>query len=196
MSAFEIILASIGGSAVLFTVLALLARSLINQLLSKDIETFKKNLEKTAFEHQIQYSQLHEKRASVTADLYASLVELNKRAGIFVSHVMIAEREKTLEKLKELWKAADDFKDIFQKNRIYFDERICDKLEKLNESLSEPVSKLVMTLQITWETHNIEELHKVWRIAKAELDEKVPDIKKDVELEFRKLLGIESEKST
>ena len=67
MSPFEIIIASIGGSAALFGIIGWLTKSLISQLLSKDIENhksklqydseieltkFKKEIEKTEFEHQ------------------------------------------------------------------------------------------------------------------------------------------------
>jgi len=68
MSTLEIILASIGGSAALFAVVAWLAKSIISQFLEKDFERFKFNLqtnaqmelerfkaelERSAYEHQI-----------------------------------------------------------------------------------------------------------------------------------------------
>ena len=90
MSPIEIIIASIGGSAALFGIIGWLAKSLISQLLLKDIANhksklqydseieitrFKKEIEKTAFEHQVRFSKLHDMRGEVLADLYKLLVE-------------------------------------------------------------------------------------------------------------------------
>ena len=45
MTAFQIIISSIGGSAVLFGALAWLVKSIITYYLSKDIDKFKANLQ-------------------------------------------------------------------------------------------------------------------------------------------------------
>jgi hypothetical protein len=74
MSPLEIILASIGGSATLVAVLGWLAKSLVSNLLDKDIASFRYELEKLALEHNVRFSTLHERRDVVIATLYSEIV--------------------------------------------------------------------------------------------------------------------------
>jgi hypothetical protein len=84
-SIWEQLLFLFGGNAMLLAVLGYLFKSLLSQLLTKDIEKFKSQLkadadvsierlkstlQMTALEHQVRFSKLHEKRALVVADLY------------------------------------------------------------------------------------------------------------------------------
>jgi len=55
MTPLEIVITSIGGSAALFAIVGFLSRSLVPHLLSKDIATFKSDLEKIAYEHQVRF---------------------------------------------------------------------------------------------------------------------------------------------
>jgi hypothetical protein len=190
MTPLEIVITSICGSAALFAIVGFLSRSLVLHLLSKDIATFKSDLEKIAYEHQVRFSQLHEKRAEIIATLYASIVELKKKADVFVGLMLASEKQQSDTRLKELWDAVDQFQDIFQKNRIYFVENICEKIDSLNESLSGPISKLVMHREMSEQSNNWEALFEAWNGAKQQLDEKVPNIKKDIEFEFRRILGV------
>ena len=190
MNTMEVILASIGGSALMLAAVGFLVRSLIVHLLTKDISVFKSDLEKVAFEHQIRFSQLHEIRAKTTASLYASIVALVKEANIFVSYAISADEKTNQKHLSQLWKAADEFKDIFHKNRIFYSESICAKIDELNESLSEPISELVMHVELSQKANEWEGLVSSWDNAKEQLDGKSPAIKREIEHEFRKLLGV------
>jgi hypothetical protein len=77
------LLVAIGANAAILAVLGFLARSLINSWLAKDLEKFKfelksasdtafeslkSDLQRAAFEHQVRFSKLHEKRAEVIAE--------------------------------------------------------------------------------------------------------------------------------
>lgn len=190
MTAAEIIIASIGGSAAMLTAVGFLVKSLVTQLLTKDISLFKSNLEKVAYEHQVRFSQLHERRAEITAKLFASIVELEHRAKSFVSYAVSVDEKTNQEHLKQLWKAADEFKETFQKNRIYYSVEICDKLDELNNSLSAPISELVMYVEFNQNASDCKGLSDSWKKAKEQLDNKTPAIKREIELEFRKLLGV------
>jgi hypothetical protein len=190
MSPLEIVITSIGGSAVLFTVVGFLARSLVLHLLSKDIAKFKVDLEKIAYGHQIRFSQLHDKRAQVIAELYGSIVALERKAEVFVRLLLASDKEKNNSRLIELWDAADKFQDVFQKNRIYFEERICKKIDSLNESLSDPISKLVMHNEMSVQSNNYKDLFQSWDAATKQINEIIPGVKSDIEFEFRNILGV------
>ena len=95
MITLEQILLMVFGGAGLQLGLAYLAKSLISQWLTKDIESYKAKvkaagdltveqtkaaLAMTALEHQVRYSKLHERRAEVPAELYRLLVEAHNKA--------------------------------------------------------------------------------------------------------------------
>jgi hypothetical protein len=136
MSPLEIIFASIGGSAVLLGAVGFLIKLLISHLLDKDIALYKSDLEKLSFEYRVIFSKLHETRAKITTKLYASIVELESKVSTFVNYAASVDEETNQKHMEELWKAADGFKDIFQKNRIFYSTDLCRKLDDLNDSLS------------------------------------------------------------
>jgi len=205
MSTFEIILTSIGGSAVLFAVVGWLAKSIISQLLEKDFERFKLNLQasaqmelekfkaelkRSAYEHQITFGKLHEKRAEMIADLYAKIVDLQDSVEVFVRNVMSVSPEKNKENLRIIWKAADSFKECYRKNKIFLSEDMCKLIEDLNNNLSSPVSELSMHLEMVGETDQIDPVYRAWEKAEHKIADIVSIIRRDIENEFRKLLGV------
>lgn len=90
------ILRTLGGLAILVAALAWLSKSLLTNLLSKDVERFKSELQASsqrsveslkaslqieAQRHSVEYSALHARRAELISELYARSVELHM--GIF-----------------------------------------------------------------------------------------------------------------
>lgn len=204
MNTFGIIIASIGGSAALFAVVGWLSRSIISQLLSKDIEAFKSKLqydsqleltkfkselERSAFEHQVRFSQLHEKRADIIADLFGVIVDLHSSVDNFILFLPAATADDSDKNLKSLHNAVDKFKLTFEKNRIYFNKETCELIDSFNESMSKPVSELVMHIDISG-YQNWDVLGKVWMAAQEKLYAEIEDIKEELEMEFRQLLGV------
>jgi hypothetical protein len=204
MTAWQIILSSIGGSAVLFGALAWLFKSIINHYLSKDIDKFKANLQLEAqkemaqiqsilgieaFEHQIRFSRLHERRADIISLIYSSIVELHLSVNDFVRLLPSSSTEQNNSNLKRIWNAADQLKSSFEKNRIFFSDQICEKVSALNETMSKPVSEIVIHLEFDKE-QNWEWLRKRYNEALDVLESKVPLIKAGLESDFRELLGV------
>ena len=84
MELWQSLLVAAGGNAAVLLVLGFLGRSLVSSILAQNIEKFKaglaQNLEKfkadlqqAGIEHQIRFSKLHEKRATVLAELHKLL---------------------------------------------------------------------------------------------------------------------------
>jgi len=170
MSTMQIILTSIGGSAVLFAVVGWLAKSIIAQFLEKDFERFKLNLQanaqmelekfkaelaRSSYQHQITFGRLHEKRTEIIADLYAKIIDLQDSVEVFVRNVMGVAPDKNKDNLKLIWKAADSFKECYRKNKIFFSEDMCELIEDLNSNLSSPVSELSMHLEMVERTDQL-----------------------------------------
>jgi hypothetical protein len=73
---WEDLLRTLGGMAILVSAIAWLSRSLLTNLLSKDLEKFKSDLQIESQRHAVEYSALHAKRAELISDLYVQAVNL------------------------------------------------------------------------------------------------------------------------
>jgi hypothetical protein len=90
MTPIELVLIAFGGNVMLLAVLGYLAKSLMSQLLAKDLKHFetklsqasavaaeelKHSLSLVAHEHHVRFNHLHDKQAVVLEDIYAKLLE-------------------------------------------------------------------------------------------------------------------------
>ena len=192
MGPWETVLTAVGGSAVLIGAVAWLVRSLMLHLLSKDLETFKGQLQLAAFEHQVRFTQLHERRASILADLYSKIVQLHHAATNFVKWYASANDDEKKQRLDQLWLAADDYQSYFEKHLIYFDQPTCDKVDSLNGALSRATSVLaVFTHEGKGVTVTEEDILKEWEKAMTAMDQEIPQLKRSIENCFRAILGVE-----
>jgi deoxyribodipyrimidine photolyase len=201
MTPFEIIFASIGGTAALVAILGFLAKSLVTNLLNKDIEKYKVTLvaekdakltelrhefEKLSNEHRVRFERLHDRRDEIIADLYCKLVEFHRGVDRFVDDALLLEGAELEREKKELWRVVDDFRDYAEKHRIYFSEQLCEQLDKLYETADKPTSLLMQTA----ESEGKENLVIAWQEAKNVLSGNVTEIRGVIEKEFRELLGV------
>ena len=202
----EQVITAIGGSAVLFAAMAWLARSIITHVLSKDIDKYKINLQAESqkelvrlqstlqlveFEHQVRFSQLHERKVSIIGEMYSRLVRLHKSATDFVKYYQTVNDQKKENYLKQLWDSADSHNEYFDRHRIYFQKELCEKIDNFNNKLSEACSKLAFFFQ---EAEAIEistvQVWEAWNDAMNSMEKEVPDIKRLLEEHFRNELGV------
>jgi hypothetical protein len=102
METWQTILLAIGGNTALLAVLAWLARTLISQSFSRDLERHKAaltsqtqsaterlrhELQLIAQEHQVTFSKLQERRANVIAEAYGLLVDAYWAGSSFASPI-------------------------------------------------------------------------------------------------------------
>ena len=57
----------------LVAIISFLSKAIAKTLLDKDLEEFKADLQKTAFEHRTKYAKLHDDRAIIIKELYSKL---------------------------------------------------------------------------------------------------------------------------
>ena len=135
MDIWTSVLLAIGGSAGILVVLGFLARSVIRAWLAKDLEKFKVELKSTsdtaierlkadlqraAFEHQVRFSKLHEKRAEVIAQLYKYLAETTWAIEDFVQPFEGEPSRK--EKYDPTWNKIVECYRFLDQHRIYYSE--------------------------------------------------------------------------
>lgn len=70
------VLITVGSNAILLAVLGFLCRSIINHLLTKDINSYKAELAVQNTRLQVSYGGIFEKQANAIIEIYASLLEL------------------------------------------------------------------------------------------------------------------------
>ncbi|MBI5195283.1 MAG: hypothetical protein HZA10_03055 [Nitrospirae bacterium] len=179
-----LIVSSIGGSAALFTAVAWLARSLIKNFIDRDLEKFKLNLEKMAFEHQIRFSKLHEIRAQIIAELYGRLYEFHWAVCAFLRDFHKENKNDKTHRVQEIDKKSYEFKDYFDKHRIYFTENICSKVDELVDALYSAYVPLEVT------DSDDDNLIKVWGKCADTVRKQYPAIRSSLESDFRKILGV------
>lgn len=83
------------------------------------IEQLKSDLRKTAYEHEIRFAQLHEKRAQVVAETYARLQELVNCVADYVKIIEMSADPPHEERRKQVDAARNEFRQYYRPNRIY-----------------------------------------------------------------------------
>jgi len=149
-----------------------------------EIERLKNSLQMAALEHQVRFSKLHERRAEIIAELYTRLVDAQE-----VSENYVSQGGGT-----QLYPAASrkliEFGAFVMRHRIYLPERICTSLN----TFLERVRKLVNIARFRGgdipseiSVENLETLLK----AIETFEREIPALRKALEDEFRKILGVE-----
>ncbi|MEZ5493003.1 MAG: hypothetical protein R3E61_00040 [Pseudomonadales bacterium] len=213
------IVKTLGGMAILVAAMAWLARSLINSILSKELEKFKSDLQISAHRHAVEYSSLHARRAEYIAELYSKSVKLYQgiislsmelgkrsfRAEQYENHEKrnaepweIKEGIHTLSpeeeiKAKSLHKEYKEFMSFYNEKKIYFSEEVC--------SLIESFANLAGYMGVMYQNVALRDeddspyinpmVEKTWFKA----GEKVPKLLEELEKEFRMLLGVSGGKA-
>ena len=186
-----LIISSIGGSAVLFAVLAFLARSLIKHFLEKDIQSFKLNLQRVSFEHEIRFSKLHQDRARIIAGLYDRLYEFHWAVCAFLKDFNNTNHN-SVNLLDDLNDKSYKFTDFFDKHRIYFNGSTCSKIDNLINVLRSAYVPLETSSLHT--KHNNKQAKQAWNECADMVQKIYPDIRNSLEKDFRNILGVTEQK--
>lgn len=102
--------------------------------LALDLEKYKEELKRTSLEHEVKFTRLHEKRATVISQLYKRIVELDKATNILNFELNSQEgKEKSVQTttIENLYNCFNGFYGYFADNQIFFSSRICDLINDL-----------------------------------------------------------------
>ncbi|WP_156472819.1 hypothetical protein [Pseudorhodoferax sp. Leaf265] len=207
MSAWESILIAFGGNAAMMAVAGILCRWIFENALARDakrfenelkaksdvaIENLRSSLQLRTIEHQVRFSRLHERRAEVIAELSGHLAETLWEADSFLSPIEFAgDRDKRTKYADAMRKLVETAR-FFDKNRVYFPEALCERMEKLLHDIRAPMSQFGV-----WLNYSDEELDKeanqrkfdAWTKGFDRIRQDIPAARKALEVEFRALLG-------
>lgn len=210
MDAWQTLLLAFGGNAALLAVLALVGKSLLEKLIARDtkrfeselqaksaaaIEQLKNELQLKTIEHQVRFSRLHEKRASVIADINGHLAEVMWEAERLLLLMQWGSEPQMEEKHQGAMNKLVEFFRFFDKHRIYLPEPLCTSLEKLVLQVRSHVigsGVYVRFHEDSMNAHTREQKEKAWNEGWDAIKNQIPPARKALEDEFRRLLGGDS----
>jgi hypothetical protein len=88
---------------------------------TKAIETMKSDMQRAAYEHQVRFSKLHERRAEVIAELYRLLVKLLTSTQKFVEGPKPKGYSPTQQDMHELTRLGNKTMEYYLQHRLYLD---------------------------------------------------------------------------
>ena len=192
------LLTTLSSTAIILTAVAWLVRSILTHYLSKDIESYKiglkANADILAYKHQVRFSRLHDKRASVIAKLYSTIVDTAQSAASFVSPLELTGQPSQDERFKKATENIHELNNYFARNRIYLSENLCRNIEQFIQKIDGLTYDFSVHLEVRPEdSEGMMEKRKVWIKSWNEIKNDVPPIKQALEGEFRAILGVENE---
>ncbi|MCG6659621.1 hypothetical protein HOP52_17870 [Halomonas campisalis] len=187
MTWFQQLLALILAPTLVVAAMTWILRALFSQALSRDIEKLKSELKTEAFREQYRFQKLHERQAEVISDLYARMVHAERKMGQLTSRFRPVYP--SLEGQKgEAAKACDSFADFFREHRLYLPEETAEKVQKLVDLLAEIFIDIDCAQPgDEYQPSNADD----WREANERMENQARPAKKELEKQFRGLLGVE-----
>ena len=207
METWQTVLLAIGGNTTVLLVLGWLGKSFLDKVIARDtmvfelnlkaksdaaMEHLKNDLQLATIEHEVRFSRLHEKRATVIAELYGHLVETLWEAESFLSPMeWVGEPNKGQKRITAMNKVAELYR-YFDKHRIYLPPALCTSLESLVLEVRTLIIKFGVYVDLKDETmpaHTYKQKQDAWLDGFEAIKNKVPQARERLEEEFRSLLG-------
>ena len=199
----------VGGSAILLAAAAWLIRAWITQGLSRDLANHKAALERASaveverLRHELELvsadvtkrtTLLNEKRAEVIAELYKRLVDFMTAADHYVSLGQIVrltghDMPKMQGKLSETSQALAEY---YPHHAIYFSEKLSRGLAELYQTTRLALVRAPLQVELDHQDDPAlnEKRDAAWNEAAKTVRESGPKLLRQIEKEFRELLGV------
>lgn len=207
MEIWQTLTAAVLGNVVVLTVLGWLGKSLLEKLMQRDskrfeieikakadstMEQLKNEFQLRTIEYQIKLSRLHEKRATVKAEMNALLAEVMWEAESFLSPMEFSGEPDKRHKHQTAMTKLTEFFRYFDKNRIYLPGALCETMEKIVLEVRQHVIKFGVYLH--WDDamlmdHTRKEKADAWLNGWNAVKTQIPMVRIQLENEFCNLLA-------
>lgn len=169
--------------------LYLLGKFGIKQYFDKELKKYQAELDK----ERVRYSELQQKRGQKIEELYKKFVEFEHDMRRLTDIVTLEGEPDKTEKLKNAQDTGEDFVNFYAKNKIYFPPDACETIEEIQEEMQDVFN--TFRIERPFEAKrggapDIETWTENWN--KISEDE-VPELKRELENQFRSLLGVQIE---
>ncbi len=152
-----------------------------------EIEKVKTNLSIIAAEQRIKFSTLHQDRAEVIANTYALLKEVYLTMQDYVKIFEPAGDKSRDERREIAVEAHKAFREYYPKKLIYLPRGTAEKIENINKELVKTFNEFVYEVDFQKDSSNV----KKWKEIFDRMNGEMQDALRELENEFRKLLGDE-----
>jgi hypothetical protein len=159
--------------------------------LNKKLEDYKKEIDKDRYQFQTKFSAFHQKQFEVAGELFGLFTDLRYKIDTFA-------RNQT--GVNELNNKLKEFEEMFWRNRFYFDEELCGKIEEQRmfwHEILNSFTDLGMYSSAHRDAPSVNSLRQLQQ-AEDEMRTKFNEMKKSytdnktlLEPEFRKLVSTE-----
>ncbi len=180
------------------TVVGWVAKNTISQYFEKELSKYETEIDKelSRFEaeldkEKLQFSQLHNERARITAELYEKFVVFEEDMRSLTDPVEHTGSPSKDEKLQTAAESGNEFINFYMKNKIYFPPRICDTIEELNKEMQSVHTEFTIMKPYRSAPGDPKDLDDWLEGWKNITEDEVPELKEDLEEHFRELLGVE-----
>lgn len=196
----------LGGAAVLIGAAGWLATKFIENRLNREIEAYKarlkaesdaeienlkSRLQVAAKERKIAVSWLHQKRATAIEGLYSSLADLQHAARVVLDILSPRNPEDIRKFSSETVKKFHQTYEAYLKAKIFLSPLTCDKIEEVLRGIQDPVIMYDLYLR-NYDDHELNALTDVKDSAWKDIQSVVPAALKELESDFRLVLGVEN----
>jgi hypothetical protein len=195
-------------NAIVLSVLAFIVKSIINRYLERDIHSYKEKLRiehemeieklkgeliKVQIEHEIKFRGLILKRSEIIEKIYQDLLSLGGK----ISRILSVYKYESEPSEKELLDEADDLAQelwpYYHHHKIYLTEKTCEKTNIAFSSIVDPAWDYASHIRIpSDDAESKKSKREAFKAGLQEFNDNAPLAMKELEKEFRGLLGAES----
>lgn len=198
---WEAVLASLGISGLALGAISYVAKSILQQWLSArldahknqlryeselELERLRTDLHKEAFEHQVRFSRLHDRRAEVIAEVYARLDRLHLAFRRWAS-LMKPGNVDMKQLADDAAIAFNEFTDYYYPHAIWLTEETCESINRIVSKLHE----IYVDISFDVDEKGFPRDKRLWLDSYKKLNEEVPQARRLLDKKFRALLGME-----
>lgn len=189
----------LGIFAVGATVVGWVTRKFISQYFDKELSKYQAEIDKELSRYQtelekekLQFSELHNERAKITAELYEKFVLFEEDLRSLTHPMEQAGDPPESDVYEDATKSGNEFLNFYMKNKIYFPEEICETIEDIIDESMEIHNKKGLRMkkfaQFETDRESFEKEIEFWnRVA----EDDIPELKRELESHFRGLLGVD-----
>lgn len=183
----------------IFGLAAYYIQNLINKSATNQINQYKSELDTKLAEHKsnlermtFKYSKFHEKRLDVLSNLYSNLAELHIYAQELTAVIKPIKEDYDKEELERMHKAFQAFIDVkllYEKNKIYLNEKTSLLFRELIDEYYENFHKHNYAQKASKEGDFVHTLIKEIQVS---MQKKIPIMLRSLEEEIKGLISIEN----
>lgn len=162
------------------------ARYGIKSFFDTEVKKYQLELEK----ERIQFSELHDRRAEVTAELYQRFVKLEEDMRSMTHPMEMASDPPKDELMESAAESGNEFINFYMRNKIYLPPEVCETVEDLHEEMRGVFNAWTVHKpheERPGENVDPEKWLELWNTV---TEDEVPELKTELESHFRKLLGV------